>query len=74
MADGQEIALEGWADDDALARAAEHDSAAFAELYHLAFIENGHVVSPRASGRVIGPRDRIDLAALIAEFRGAGTR
>ena len=46
----------------------------FAELYHLAFIENGHVVSPRASGRVIGPRDRIDLAALIAEFRSAGTR
>jgi RNA polymerase sigma-70 factor, ECF subfamily len=33
MADGQEIALEGWADDDALARAAEHDPAAFAELY-----------------------------------------
>ena len=33
MADVQEIALERWADDDALARAAEHDSAAFAELY-----------------------------------------
>jgi N-acetylglucosamine malate deacetylase 1 len=43
----------------------------FAELYQIAFVQQGKVVTPGAHRRIIGPKDAIDLEALVSEFRTA---
>lgn len=44
----------------------------FADLYRVTFMKGREVVPPRPGGSVIGPRQKVDLASIIAPFRPDG--
>ena len=44
----------------------------FAELYRVTFLRGREIVPPRPGGCVIGPREKLDLAAVTAPFRPEG--
>ncbi len=44
----------------------------FAELYNVTFMKGKEIVPPRPGGSVIAPRQKVDLASIIAPFRPDG--
>ncbi|MBZ5542975.1 MAG: PIG-L family deacetylase [Acidobacteriia bacterium] len=44
----------------------------FAELYRVTFMKGRQQVAPRPGGRIIGPKEKIDLDAILKAFRPEG--